>query len=74
MVGDGGGSTSDFSFFLRMTIFFLDPRFFVLSEDDNFFLDMAIFHEICKKMEKELKMSHNASLVHNMTAIHMRLN
>ena len=48
--------------------------FFVLSEDDNFFLDMAIFHEICKKMEKELKMSHNASLIHNMTAIHMRLN
>ena len=59
MVGDGGGST---------------PDFFVLSEDDNFFLDMAIFHEICKKMEKELKMSHNASLIHNMTAIHMRLN
>ena len=52
----------------------IDPRFFVLSEDDNFFLDMAIFHEICKKMEKELKMSHNASLIHNMTAIHMRLN
>ena len=46
----------------------------VLSEDDNFLLDMAIFHEICKKMEKELKMSHNASLIHNMTAIHMRLN
>ena len=59
MVGDGGGLTPDFSFFLRMTIFFLD---------------MAIFHEICKKMEKELKMSHNASLIHNITAIHMRLN
>ena len=50
MVGDGGGRWR------------IDPRFFVLSEDDNFFLDMAIFHEICKKMEKELKMSHNASL------------